>query len=106
MGIADEETNPRTKKKKLEPDNISRSTSAARGEIACTGNQQERISREDCSRSAVFDVGTRVTGKMLDHLITEYQDQVAAKENEIATLKARIEGFKMLKEELHKEEPE
>ncbi|OCQ98971.1 hypothetical protein BCD64_23315 [Nostoc sp. MBR 210] len=106
MGITDAETNPRTKEEKPEFDNISRSASATRGEIACTGNKQERIYREGSSRSNIFNPGSRVTGKMLDHLISEYLDQVATKEKEIVGLEARIKDLKLLKEELQKEEVE
>ena len=41
---------------------------------------------------------------MLDRLIGEYEDQVAAKENEIAGIEARIKDLKSLKEELKEEE--
>ncbi|MHC5728359.1 MAG: hypothetical protein ACYT04_37970 [Nostoc sp.] len=106
MGITNAEADPRTKKEKLEFDDISRSPSATRGEIAFTRTEQERVYREGSPRSSIFNPGQRVTGKMLDHLIGEYEDQVSAKKNEIATIEARIRDLQLLKEELKKEPEE
>jgi hypothetical protein len=103
MGITNAEADPRTKKEKPEFDNISRSSSATRGEITFTRTEQERVYREGSSRSSIFNPGQRVTGKMLDHLIGEYKDQVSAKENEIAAIEARIQDLQLLKEELKEE---
>ncbi|QHG15803.1 hypothetical protein [Nostoc sp. ATCC 53789] len=105
MGITNAEADPRTKEEELESDNISRSSSAARGEISLTGTEQERVHREGSSRSSIFNPGQRVTGKMLDHLIGEYEDQVIAKRNEITTIEAKIKELQLLREELE-EQPE
>ncbi|WP_017652147.1 hypothetical protein [Fortiea contorta] len=106
MGITDAETDPRTKEEKPEFDNISRSTSAIGGEVSSTGTQQERIYREGGPRSSIFNPGARVTGKMLDHLINEYLDQVAAKQNEINAIQSRVKELKLIREELQQEDQE
>ena len=106
MGITNAEADPRTKEEKLEFDNISRSSSATRGEITLAGTEQERVYREGSSRSSIFNPGQRVTGKMLDHLIGEYEDQVTAKQHEIAAIEARIKDLYLLKEELKEESEE
>ncbi|MCC5665591.1 hypothetical protein LC653_17105 [Nostoc sp. CHAB 5784] len=109
MGITNAEADPRTKEEKLEFDNISRSSSATRGEITFTGTEQKRVHREGSSRSSIFNPGQRVTGKMLDHLISEYEDQATAKKNEIAAIEVKIKDLQLLKEELKEqseEEPE
>ena len=105
MGITNAEADPRTKEEKFEFDNISRSSSALGGEITFTGTEQERVYREGSSRSSIFNPGQRVTGKMLDHLISEYEDQAIAKKNEIAAIEGKIKDLQLLKEELT-EEPE
>jgi len=104
MGITDAEADPRTKEKKLELDHISRSSPATGREIPVIGTEQERVYREGRARPSIFSPREKNIGKMLDRLIGEYQDQAAAKENEIAGIKARIEDLKLLKEELKKEE--
>lgn len=110
MGITNAEADPRTKEEKLESDNISRSSSAVRGEITFARTEQERVCREGSSRSSIFNPGQRVTGKMLDHLIGEYEDQVTAKKNEITAIEIKIKDLELLRDELKKqpeeEEPE
>ncbi|MDZ8135169.1 MAG: hypothetical protein RM049_07670 [Nostoc sp. DedQUE04] len=71
------------------------------------GCQQERISGTDGQRSNLFINGAGTPGGTIDHLIGEYSDQVAIKEQEnqrieeeIARLKSKIEELQALKEEL------
>ncbi|MEH2001095.1 MAG: hypothetical protein V7L00_20490 [Nostoc sp.] len=104
MGITDAEANPRTKEEEFKLDNISRSSSATRGEVPFLGTKQERVYREGSPRPSIFSPRERNIGKMLDRLIGEYQDQVAAKKSEIAAIEARISDLKSLKEELKEEE--
>ncbi|MEH2138900.1 hypothetical protein [Nostoc sp.] len=104
MGTTDAEANPRTKKEKPEFDSISRSSSATRGEITLARTQQERIHREGSSRSSILRSGEKDIKKMLDRLISEYQDQIAVKQSEITEIKAKVEDLNSLKEELNSED--
>jgi Tfp pilus assembly protein PilN len=77
------------------------------GESQGIGCQQERISGADGQRSNLLIDGARTSGGTIDHLIDEYSDQVAIKEqenqrieDEISRLKSKIEELKALKEEL------
>nr|WP_292706335.1 MULTISPECIES: hypothetical protein [unclassified Nostoc] len=77
------------------------------GEGQSIGCQQERISGTDGQRSSIVSDGTRNPGGMIDHLIDEYSDQVAIKkeedqriQDEIARLESKIQGLKVLREDL------
>ena len=77
------------------------------------GSQQERTYRTHSSESSIFSSGTSVTGGMLDHLIDDHLDQMAAKEDEVKRiqaemerLKARVQELKALREDLKKKESE
>ncbi|MEH1785523.1 MAG: hypothetical protein V7L23_08000 [Nostoc sp.] len=104
MGTTDAEANPRTKKEKLEFDSISRSSSATRGEIAFARTEQKRIHRESSSRPSILRPGEKDTKKMLDRLISEYEDQIAVKESEIAEIKTRVKDLNSLKDELNSQD--
>jgi hypothetical protein len=97
---------------KAEPEfvDISRSTGTIGGKGKNLEHEQERDNRARSSESSIFSPGTAVTGGMLDHLISEYCDQVAAKqddihriENEVDRLQSRVKEFKALREELRKQ---
>jgi len=111
MGItANEKTNTWSEEAKPEPDIVTRGSGVVRGESQHVGNQQERDDRTSSTRSSIFSAGTGITGGMLDHLIDEYLDQMAAKEDEIKRLgdeikrlAARVKEFKSLREELKKQ---
>lgn len=110
MGTTNEKTIARTAQAKLKPDGIARGCGITGGESQAIGNQQERDYRASSSQSSVFSTGTTITGGMLDHLIDEYCDQVAAKKaevqrinNEVKRLESRIEEFKSLRQELDKQ---
>lgn len=104
MGTTDAEANPRTKKEKPEFDSISRSSPATRGKIAFARTKQKRIHRESSPRRSILRPGEKDTKKMLDRLISEYEDQIAVKQSEIAEIRARVEDLNSLREELKSQE--
>ncbi|BAZ50139.1 hypothetical protein NIES4103_27530 [Nostoc sp. NIES-4103] len=110
MGTTNEKTIARSAQAKFKPDSIAGGCRVTGGESEAVGNQQERDYRTNSSESSIFSAGTAVTGGMLDHLIDEYCDQVAAKEDEIQRindeikrLRSRVQEFKALREELKKQ---
>ncbi|MEN2383531.1 MAG: hypothetical protein ACSI46_00475 [Gloeotrichia echinulata DVL01] len=113
MGTKDEKASARTTQAKPKSIGITGGCGVVGGESESLGNQQERNYRAGSPQPSIFGTGTTVTGGMLDHLIDEYCDQVASKENEIARandeikrLNSRIQEFKALKEELVKQTEE
>jgi chromosome segregation ATPase len=110
MGTTNEEAIARSTQAKSQPVSVTGSGSSARGESQVAGDKQERDYRTHSSESSIFSTGTTVTGGMLDHLIDEYCDQVAAKKDEarrindeVKRLESRIQEFKALREELKKQ---
>ncbi|BAZ27998.1 hypothetical protein NIES4074_04280 [Cylindrospermum sp. NIES-4074] len=113
MGAINEKAVAWSEKAQLESVNISRGDGIARREGENAGNQQERDDRAYSKKSSLFSPGAAITGGILDHLIKEYYDQVASKEDEIQRisdeikkLKTKIEEFKVLREEFHKQPEE
>lgn len=110
MGTTNEKTTSRSTQAKIESVDIARGNGTTGRKSQATGNQQERDYRASGSESSVFSTGTTVTGGMLDHLIDEYCDQVAAKKaeaerinDEVKRLESRIQEFKSLRQELDKQ---
>ncbi len=117
MGTTNEKAIAWSEEAKPEPDNISGGDGITRRKSENLGNQQERDYRAGCSESSLFSPGTAVTGGMLDHLIDDHLDQMAAKEDEaeriareakrveadLKRLKVRIQELKALREELKKQ---
>ncbi len=113
MGTTNEKAIAWSTQAKPEPDSISGGCGSAGGKSEAIRNKQERDYRASSSESSIFSPGTAITGGMLDHLIDEYCNQVASKENEverindeIKRLKSRVQEFKALREELHKQSEE
>jgi HAMP domain-containing protein len=113
MGTKNEETITRSTQAESESVGITGGRGTARGESKTTRNQQERDHRARSSESSIFSPGTAVTGGMLDHLIDEYCDQMAAKQdeiehlqNEIKRIQSRVQEFKALREELKRQSEE
>lgn len=81
------------------------------------GSQQERNVGADSSEPSIFSPGTNVTGGMLDHLIDDHLDQMAAKDDEakrleleakrvkadLERLRIRVQELKALREDLKKQ---
>ncbi|MEH1802158.1 MAG: hypothetical protein V7L13_23950 [Nostoc sp.] len=106
-GRKDEKTTAWAEEERFDIDPLARRRREAGGQGQGAGCQQERISGTDGQRSNVFIDGARNSGGTIDHLIGEYSDQVAIKEqenqrieDEIARLKSKIEELKALKDEL------
>ncbi len=115
MGTTNEKAVTRSAEAETNSDNISGGNRATGNTSPTIGNQQERDTRARSSEPNVFSPGTTVTGGMLDHLIEDNLDQMAAKEDEakrvaveLKRLKARVQELKALREELKKqsEKPE
>lgn len=110
MGRKNEKTIARSEETQPQSVSIARGGRLAGRESEASGNQQERNYRANSSESSILSAGTTITGGMLDHLINEYCDQVTAKESEverindeIKRLRTRVQEFKALREELHKQ---
>lgn len=110
MGTTNEKATSRTAQAKSQSLSVSGGGGITRGESEIVGTEQERNYRASSSQSSVFSTGTTITGGMLDHLIDEYCDQVAAKEaeverinDEIKRLNTRVQEFKALRQELNKQ---
>jgi chromosome segregation ATPase len=110
MGTTNEETVARSEKAETNSDDISGGNRVTGSTSSIIGNQQERDIRACSSEPNIFSPGTTVTGGMLDHLIDDTLDQVAAKEDEakrvaveLKRLKARLQELKALREELSKQ---
>lgn len=110
MGTTNEKTVARSEKAETNSDHISGGNRVTGGTSSSIGNQQERDIGACSSQQNVFSPGTTVTGGMLDHLIEDTLDQVAAKEDEakrvgleLKRLKARIQELRAIREEIKKE---
>ncbi|MEH1805389.1 MAG: hypothetical protein V7L28_08540 [Nostoc sp.] len=113
MGTKNEKTIARSAQAKPEPVSVTGSCGDVGGKSKTTWNQQERDYRAGRSESSVFSPGAAVTGGMLDHLIDEYCDQMAAKQeeiehlqNEIKRIQSRVQEFKALREDLKRQSEE
>ena len=110
MNITNEKAVIQSAETKTNSDNISRGSTVTGDTSSIIGNQQERDIGARSSEPNIFSPGATVTGGMLDHLIDDSLDQVAAKEDEakrvaaeLKRLKARIQELKALREELNKQ---
>ena len=110
MGTKNEETVARAKETEIKLIDISRGDGVIGRKGKDARNQQKRDNRASSQESSIFTTGADVTGGMLDHLIDEYGDQVALKEDEIHRLseevnrlKSRVQEFKALRQELQKQ---
>nr|WP_263983252.1 hypothetical protein [Nostoc flagelliforme] len=106
-GRKDEKTTAWAEEERFDIDSLAGRGRETGGQGQGIGCQQERISGTDGQRSNVLIGGARTSGGTIDHLIGEYSDQVAIKEqenqrieDEIARLKSKIEELKALKEEI------
>jgi Tfp pilus assembly protein PilN len=106
-GRKDAETTAWAEEERFDINSLSRRCREIGGQGKGIGCQQERVSGTDGQRSNVLVSGAGTPGGTIDHLIGEYSDQVAIKEqenqrieDEIGRLKSKIEELKALKEEL------
>jgi hypothetical protein len=107
MGTTNEKINPRSEEEKRQLYDDSGWNRIAGSESRVTGDKQERVDREDCSRSNFFGDGNPGFGKTLRQLIEDLIGQVAHKheekkriEEEIAQLDSRIQEFSDLLNQL------
>lgn len=90
-GRKNEKAFTRAEEEGLNVDLDTRRRREAGSESESFRNQQERIDRTDCQRSSLICFGTAATGGMIDHLIDDYANQVAQKEQEIKRLSDDID---------------
>lgn len=92
-GKKNEKTDPRAEEEGFDFDANAGGSRETGSKSQSTWLEQERIDRADSQRSSLVSVGTAVTGGMLDHLIDDYVEQVANKQQELQRLNEDINRY-------------